>query len=296
MNRFLKLVFFFIITLFSPLFGEESESFYSGFSLEKSGNSDTFSPNFYFPIDFNKNYFMGLGYSSKTYSEKNRQDLKVKNNKITTEEQFKINFLSYKNKSLFFGINGEYINMNNSEVGFKNDIEFTTFENSINLDILRTSFYLNFQRNYLQKDLFLRAYFENFFFSKVSMKQNTHIFKDKKTFIETHNANNSQDMNYFLLFELFYKLSNLFSIGLQYSYDFFPLRYEMRVSNNIIQVQNELVTQKLISKIIFNSNLFSSFKPTIGFGFQFKKDKNLIDKTSKNSKENVFSIGLERRF
>jgi hypothetical protein len=284
------------LLILSPLLSEETENFYSGFSLEKSESGDTLVPNFFYPINLSKNYFMGIGYSSNTYSEKERKNSKVKNNKITTEEQFKINFISYKKSNIFFGINGEYINIENSEVGFTNEHKFRTFDNNINLDILRASLYLNFQKKYFSDKLFFRAYFESFFISKIYMEQETSIFQKETTSLETFSENSSQDTNYFLHLEAFYKLFKPIFLGFQYSYDVFPLKYKMRVSSQTIQVQNKNSTQEFLSKLIFNTNLFNGFQPTIGYGFQLKKEEDIINNTNTYSTNKIFTIGLEKRF
>lgn len=278
-------------------------------SFETDSNGDI-SPNLFFPIYWSQNLFSGIGYTSS----KNIENSTIQNfsdsreSKAINQQNLKVNFLSKKFKkekySFSIGLIGEYINIENTQFGFihdknslfqKGDI-WIAFDNSLDIEVLKYGLYFDVTSK-LHKKIFLRLSGDITPTAKVKLAQNTRF---KPLVLEGKKFENSstQDFSYSLLLEMMFQTDLGFSLGAEYEYIFFPLKYNLAVlgkngGNYFFQtskIESETVTDSWIIKLILDKKILGDMQPSIGFG------KSRIVENSKTTNNDIIRFGIEKRF
>ncbi|MEA2016871.1 MAG: hypothetical protein U9N59_00355 [Campylobacterota bacterium] len=275
-------------------------------------NDGNFNPNIFVPINWNNDYYSGIGYASSTSKDikklNNFED--SKNGAVSTKSDTTINWITKKISNYSIGIQTNIQKINNNEFGYihdttntfgKGDDYWIAFDNDIELDILKTSIYADYSKNL--DDIFLRVSTTISPSTKIDVKQST-LFKPLVSDIGSSSSSTSQDLSYSFMLEGYYDTNSFINLGLEYSYDFNPLKYDIAQlsyenSNYLFKtatIDTDETTTKYIAKIYFDKKVLGDLNPSIGFGkISTKiKDNNSNDTTIEDS--NIISIGFEKRF
>ena len=275
-------------------------------------NDGNFNPNIFVPINWNNDYYSGIGYTSSTSKDigKLNSFADSKNGAVSTKNDTTINWITRKISNYSIGIQTNIQKINNNEFGYIHDTTdifgngndyWIAFDNDIELDILKTSIYADYSKNI--KDIFLRISTNISPSTKIDVKQST-LFKLLVNNIGSSTSSTSQDLSYSLKFEAYYNTHSFVNLGFEYSYNFNPLKYNIAQlayenSNYIFKtntIDTDEITTKYIAKLYFDKKVIGDLNPSIGFGKISKevKDNNTNKVTTENN--NIISIGFEKRF
>ncbi len=299
----------------SLIYGDSS-TVLTNLSFEKSEDGDI-TPVFFFPIHWSSNWFSGLGYYSQSTTEiENLSDSGFDDSRMATsinQQSLKINALSYRYNGRAFsgsiGLAGEYITIDKNEFGYIHDEDgrfgqgdsWIAFDNMIGIDVIKYGLY--FDATYLPNDtLSFRLSGDVTPTANVDIEQETR-FKPLAHETGKHNGTDSQDISYSALAEVMVKTPLGFSIGGEYGYNFFPLKYNIATldhNGNFYfktgQEESETTTTSWLGKIVINRDVLGDMQPMVGFGKRNIKVKDIINNKESSTDETVVRFGIENRF
>jgi len=221
-----------------------------------------------------------------------------------------LNWITKKIGNYSVGIQTNIQNIDNNEFGYIHDTNnifqqgndyWIAFDNDIELDILKTSMYLNYSKHI--KDTFLRISTTISPSTKIDVKQST-LFKPLVDDIGSSSSSTSQELSYGLKIEAYYDTHSIVRFGSLYSYEYAPLKYDIAQldyeNNNYIFHTNTIdtneITTKYLVKIYFDKKVLGELNPTIGFGKISKKIINNKNNSTATIDDSIISLGFEKRF
>lgn len=270
------------------------------------------NPNILVPIYWSDSLYSTLGYKSSTTKDisgvNNFSD--SKSGLVSSQDDTAINWLSYKLGNYTIGLQTNFLNIDNNEFGYIHDSAnvfgngadyYIAFDNDIELDIIKTGIYLDYNKKI--DNLTMKLSSTIYPSTKIDVKQST-IFKPLSNDTGTSSSSTSQDLGYAMKLEAFYDTGAFVKFGAQYSYDFAPAKYDIaqlaQVNGNYTfqtaTVDTDETTTKYLAKIYFDKKVLGNLIPSFGIG-KIKsqvKNNNSGNKTTKN--QDLFSLGFEARF
>jgi hypothetical protein len=280
-------------------------------NLEQDSDGN-FHPNIFIPINWDKNSYSGLGYSSTTSKDISVLDgfANSKNGIITTTNDIFFRWVGYRFDNISAAFQSNFTKIQKNEFGYIHDSEnlfgngtnyYVAFDNDIQIDMVKTGFYVDYTKKI--SDILFRVSSTLTPSTSLKVKQNT-LFKPLVLNNGTSSSTTSQDFAYSLKLETYYDTNMFFKLGFEYSYDYMPIKYDiaqLATSNgNYIFEQNNIdtdqITTKYLGKIYFDKKLISELIPSIGFGNKKIKTKDNKSSSSSTKDENIFTIGFEKRF
>jgi hypothetical protein len=195
-----------------------------------------------------------------------------------------------------------------TEFGFIHDDRFGTgnewiaFDNSVELDIWRYGIYLDLSANPTDY-LLLRVSADLTPSASVDITQETR-FKPLVDEDVKFEESTTLDFSYKVLGEVTVKTPWLVSFGGEYSYEFFPLNYDIKMLSQdsgqyffqTSTVDTETETKSWILKLIFNIDAVGGMNPSIGFGNREITSTNLATDSETTTDEQIIRFGFEKRF
>jgi hypothetical protein len=291
------------IILFSIFSASLFSETLSNISFE-SENDGEIAPKIFLPLYWNENLFSAVKYStsSTTTVESVSRLGDNKNSETVNEQSFGLHILSFKKSfskrnSISLGLEIEQLEIEKKSFGYIDNkdkySEILVSDNSVNIDVFRSGFYLEYFTNPLDW-LFIRTSADLTPFAKVDIQQKAEL----KPFVQEHNlkAETEFDFSYSLLGEITIKTPWNFFVGGEFGYTYFPMNYDILTvseSANSFQkteVDEEIKTSFWIAKLIFDLKAIGNLQPSIGFGERTKKNGD--DSLS----EKIVKFGFEKRF
>ena len=279
------------------------------FEQDSDGN---INPNIFVPIELSDDSYFGIGYTSstsKTIGALNSFS-DSKTGLVSTKKDMKVNWYTKKIANYSIGLQTNHITIENNEFGYIHDTAdvfgkgndyWIAFDNSVELDIVKTSIYMDWNKKY--SDLHLRLSSTISPMTTLKVKQST-LFKPLVDTVGTNSSSDSQGLGYGLKLESFYDTDSLLKLGFLYSYDFSPVKYDIAQlaksgSNYIFEtatIDTEEVTTKYLFKLYIERNVLGGLIPTIGFGSATTDIKDKVSGKTVSEDNDIISFGFEKKF
>ena len=279
------------------------------FEQDSDGN---INPNIFIPLNWNDNYYSGIGYTASTTKDIDKLDnfTNSKNGMVSSKKDMTLNWITKKIGNYSIGMMTTILKIQNNEFGYINDTDnlfgkgsdyLIAFDNDIELNIIQTGLYMNYQRSLNKIDF--RVSTTLYPSRNIDVTQST-MFKPLVAKNGTSSSTTSQNLSYNIGFETMYNSDSFINIGFEYSYKYEPIKYDIAQlgtngTNYIFKtntIDTDETTTKYILKASFDKKMLGGLYPTIGFG---KVSTETIDnKTNKSTTidEDIISFGFEKRF
>lgn len=277
-------------------------------------NPELFIP-FYYGSD--EKFFSGVGYSSKNFKEvENITGFSdSKNALISEQKELRLSYINYQlpyqNFTLSLGIESRFFAIKNNEFGYIHDAGdvfgngsdyYIAFDNEVELDIQRHSIHADITMPF---GTFVNSRFGASIapLSSLKVKQNT-LFKPLVNNNASSSSTTSQNLAYMLNFELQTNTTSFADIVFFGSYDYQPIEYTIAQldydgTNYLFKdatIETNEITTRLGAKIVFDYEILTLLRPSIGYISEKLTRENEIQNRSTTTTTSLFSIGFEKRF
>lgn len=280
------------------------------FEQDSDGN---LNPNIVVPVFWGESstWYSAVGYTSGTTKE--ISTLKAfsdsKNGAVSNNSDLAINWATRIFGDYSAGLQTNFIKKDTNEFGYIHDTtgvfgagnEWVAFDNDVELDITKTSLFLEYGKKY--GDLLVKTSANLALATDLKVKQST-LMKPLVSTTGSSNSSTSQDFGYAVKLEGYYDTHSIIKLGFEYGYDFSPTKYDVaqldKVSNvwtfTTNRVDTDVTTTKYLGKIYIAKKIFGDLIPSIGFGSINTKTKDNKNGGTTTDNNSIFAIGVEKRF
>lgn len=308
-NRY---IFLSLIFLASTLCGE-GEPLNININVDQDGRMH---PQFSLPINWNANWYSGLGFNSKSIIDHDRvegfDDSRVAS--AVNDARLRLNLVSYTDfidKTVYsIGIHYNYFAIEKTEFGYLHmppalGGEWVAFDNEVDLSVKQTALHADVSWVSKNSRLFCNVNASYAPASEMTVKQETR-FKPIVTNTGSGTSTISQDASYKLAAQVAVKLHPYVSIGIGGEYEFLPLEYGVQILDydsgtstfsfveTMIESEETVVTKS--AKLMIHKDVLNGMSPFLGYGEQEIISRDVSSDTTSTLTNHLTMFGFERKF
>lgn len=263
-------------------------------------------PDIYLPLKWNNSLSTSFSYKTdKTITENETIVNTTSSDKDTTIEHTltRINILNYntqnENSKYYFGFGLQNESFDKTQTGFATT-GATNINFNHNIDIEVNSIYLKSDMVFYSKNLDTKIELNIIPTSKLEVTQNT-LLSDGVNSTGKGSSKETLDLSYDLSLNFISKTDSIVDIGIEGSYRFLPLKYDLQLTNSddTYTTKNYDVEEKITAftaKLYFNLKTFGGFMPTLGYSSEKTDGINKLDNTTYEETKKKIVFGFNKRF